>query len=320
MTESEYRAVPALSFSSMKDLAVSPYRFWYLHVNPNRPKIEPTKEQAFGQALHCAVLQPPDVWDNQYACEMDKSRIEDLLITVDDMKQWLLDKGYALPTGKALKADYIKRVHACDPNWPIWEVLETQHYARNQGKTMISCADFDRIAGCTEALKSEPRLAKVLEEGRPEVECFWQDPETGVDCKCRFDWLSNVILDLKTFQQKARKSIDESVADAIWWEGYLKQGWFYTEGEMLERLKTVPSTVIRKPFLFAFVESELPHEVRLRRFQFGDSLYYKQTELEVRRLIELYAECRLTYGEEPWRDAQEIVELQDEQFRQLGWT
>ena len=164
---------------------------------------------------------------------------------------------------------------------------------------MISCADFDRIAGCTEALKSEPRLAKVLETGQPEVELFWDDCDTGVPCKCRLDWLApDFILDLKTFQQKARKSIDESVADAIWWEGYLRQGFFYTDGEMLDRLTLQGGgTAVKKPFLFAFVESEPPHEVRLRRFQFGDSLYYKQTELEVRRLIELYAECKLTYGE-----------------------
>ena len=320
MTESEYRAIPALSFSSMKDLAVSPYRFWYLHVNPNRPKIEPTKEQAFGQALHCAVLQPPDVWDDQYACELDKDKIPDLLVTIGDMREWLTDKGYK-PKGTK-KEEVIAQVQACDPNWPIWEVLETQHYSRNVGKTMISCADFDRIAGCTEALKSEPRLQSVLETGQPEVELFWDDCDTGQPCKCRLDWLApDFILDLKTFQQKARKSIDESVADAIWWEGYLRQGFFYTEGELLNRLTLQGGgTAVKKPVLFAFVESELPHEVRLRRFQFGDSLYYKQTELEVRRLIELYAECKLTYGEWPWRDAQEIVELQDEQFRQLGWT
>ena len=101
-------------------------------MNPNRPKIEPTKEQAFGQALHCAVLQPPDVWDDQYACELDKDKITDLLVTIGDMREWLTDKGYK-PKGTK-KEDVIAQVRAIDPNWPIWEVLETQHYARNKAK------------------------------------------------------------------------------------------------------------------------------------------------------------------------------------------
>jgi hypothetical protein len=47
--------MPGLSFSGMKDFAVSPLRYWYRNINPNRPPFEATPEMQLGSALHCAV-------------------------------------------------------------------------------------------------------------------------------------------------------------------------------------------------------------------------------------------------------------------------
>jgi hypothetical protein len=41
----------------MKDLAVSPLRYWHLNLNPNRPPRIETPEMQFGTALHCLVLE-----------------------------------------------------------------------------------------------------------------------------------------------------------------------------------------------------------------------------------------------------------------------
>ena len=316
MTEQEYRAIPALSFSSMKDLEVSPFHFWYWHINPDRPERPESEQQVFGSALHCAVLQPPEVFDAQYAVALTPP--ENALDTIGDMREWIKSKGF---TPKGTKKDEMAaQVLAIDPDQPIVSVLEARHFAQNAGKKIISLDDWRRLEGCTRALLQEPEVSKILAVGSPEVPIFVQDPETGVDLKCRIDWYApDLSLDLKTFSQKARKSIDESVADAIWYEGYLKQAFFYTR---LRHLKGNQdgSELTARPFVIPFVESDPPHEVRIKKFQMGEDLYWTQTSLQVRRLINLYAHCMETYGTEPWRDAQEVHPLRDENFRQLGWT
>lgn len=320
MTEAEYRAIPALSFSSMKDLEISAYRFWFLHVNPNRPAPTSSPEMDFGHALHCAVLQPSEVFEAQYVQAIDVSQIEGCLETIGDMRQWLTDKGFK-PKGTK-KDEMVAQVQAVDPDWPILSVIEARNFAANQGKTVISVADWARMQGCVESLRSEPRINEILKEGRPEVEFFCNDAATKAPLKCRIDWLNPwCTFDLKTFSVKRRMSVDETVANAIWYEGYLKQCVLYT-GIRYEAEAAAGAAIVKhKPFVQAFVESDPPHEVRLRQFNYGgENLYFNQTALEVRVLIDQYAYCVETYGTEPWRDAQEIMALQDEEFRQLSWT
>jgi hypothetical protein len=58
MTHEQYAEMPGVSWSSLKDLAVSPFRFWARNVDPNRPPSRTSPEMTFGSALHCAVLEP----------------------------------------------------------------------------------------------------------------------------------------------------------------------------------------------------------------------------------------------------------------------
>ena len=97
----------------MKDLAISPYRYWHFHINPELPDREPTPAMIFGEALHKAVLEPKD-FDACYACEIDESDFPDCLVTINDMREWLRSKGKT-PTG-TLKADMISQVQRVDPN------------------------------------------------------------------------------------------------------------------------------------------------------------------------------------------------------------
>jgi hypothetical protein len=320
MTESEYRAIRALSFSSMKDLEVSPYRFWYHHINPNRPEREASPQMDFGTALHCAILQPPEVFDSQYACALNAEEIPDVLDTVDDMKEWLTANGLSAKGAKK-KDDYIALVQAYSPNQPILSVLKSAHAARNAGKTILSVDDWARLTGCVESLRSEPLVNELLRDGEAEVPIIAVDPEYGVQQKCRIDWFHpGYTVDFKTFSTKGHKSVDETVADAIWYEGYLNQGFFYATLRYQKGLQDGSEQTL-KPFINVFIESDPPYEVRIRQMDFtGADLYHQQTKLHVRRMVELYANCLETYGEKPWRDTQDIRQVQDENFRQLAWT
>ena len=78
-------------------------------------------------------------------------------------------------------------------------------------------------------------------------------------------------------------------------------------------------------FLFAFVESEPPYEVRLREMrpkEFGEvNLLWERARIEVNRCMDNYRECVLKFriGEWPWRYACQIESLAEEEFPALAY-
>ena len=313
----KYFSAPGLSNSGMSDLLVSPLRYWFKQVNPAREPEEPTPQMRFGSALHCAVLEP-DQFDKRYACELNADDYDGCLVTIQDCRQWLEDKG--IKAKGTRKADVIAQVQAKDPDWPIFDVLQARHLEQHAGKTLFSMDDWLRIQRAAEALKAEPRVSGLLSNGQAEVSILGEDPEFGIPLKARLDWVTPThTLDLKTFTQTRGKSIDKTVTDAIWYEGYYRQAYFYTWMRTLlggfDPKKSWPT------FVFAFVESDEPHEVRLRALRPTSAgqpnLYWDRGRMEVRALIRKYADYWERFGEKPWRDQQEIDPLIDEEIPQL---
>lgn len=316
MPPEEYHALPGLSSSGMKDLEVSPFRYWHLHLNPNRPEQEETPFMTFGSALHCAVLESADVFTSRYACALDVNDFVGALDTVEDLKGWLRDKGQHPVNGK--KADFIKQVQGVDPNWPIIEVLKQQHAELTAEKTVLKVDDWNRLAGCAKSLLDEPRIQELLKDGKSEVSLTKIDPETGVLLKGRLDWMHpKVTLDLKTFSQKSGKSIDKSIADAILYDKHYRQAVNYAV------LRGWPHDW-KGEHVLAFVESEEPFEVRLKalRPKTGGqaNLYWQRGVMESKALIRRYADYSERFGIKPWRDAQEVEPLHDEEMPGLSFS
>jgi hypothetical protein len=73
----------------------------------------------------------------------------------------------------------------------------------------------------------------------------------------------------------------------------------------------------------AFVESDQPHEVRIRQLMpkvGGEvNMYWEHARIEVRDLIRKYANCLVRFGGSPWRDQQEIQALTDEDVHQFAY-
>ncbi len=311
----EYQASPGLNYSAMKDLLVSPLRFWHKWINPNRKKEEPTPEMQFGSALHCAVLEPSEV-EKRYCCEIDQDDYPGCLVTMDDLRAWM--KARNIPTTAARKQDLIDRIREKDPSALILQVIEENHARDNAGKVQFKKSDWYRIGGAANALRSEPEVANILSrEGQAESWITNTDKDTGVLLKSRVDFVTaREILDLKTFSQTRGKSIDKTITDALWYEGYIRQAVFYAivhgwpnnwHGETI----------------FAFVESQEPHEVRLRAIRpktaGQPNLYWQIALSEVRQMIRLYAECLDKFGDRPWRDEREIDPLVDEEIPQVAY-
>lgn len=315
MPFAEYRETPGLSNSAMKDLAVSPLRYWHLHVNPNRPADRETPEMQFGTALHCAVLEP-DSFETRFCREIDPDEYPGILVTIDDMRQWLRDKGHT-PKGTR-KSEVIAQVQTHDPTAPILDVLQRWHEQANQGKTELSVYDWRRAQNAALALHREPVVQKILENGQSEVSVFAADPDSGVMLKGRMDWVTpEIIFDPKTFTQKRGKSIDKSVADAIFYEDYHRQGCMYSKLDALATGKPP------RRFILGFVESEEPHEVRIRELvpKVGGepNLYWMRALLEIRGLIRTYDECWTQFGSDPWRVDRDADPLIDAEIPQLAY-
>jgi hypothetical protein len=322
MNRDAYFDAPALSNSAMKDLAISPYRYWYHWLNPDRPARPSTPEMTFGSALHCKALEP-DQFTARYAPALDASLIDGCLVTVADLRTWADSHGFKLKGN--LKAELIAQVQAATPDVPIFDVLQARHAEETASKTTLKQADWARVLSCAAALQREPKFTELMRCGEAEYPMFATDPELGVPLKARMDWASDVVtLDLKTFSQQRGASIDKTVTNAIWYEGYYIQAYFYSFIRSLQPGFSRPGiAALAPPFILAFVESEEPHEVRLRvlRPKAGGevNMLWERARLQVRGLIRLYAHYWETFGTSPWRESRDLEDLCDEEFPQIAY-
>lgn len=301
----------------MRDLAISPLRFWHRHINPNRVEEEPTPEMEFGSALHCAILEPEE-FEKRYGCGIDYEQHASALDTIDDLRKFLTSKGHSAKGTK--KADIIAQVQAVDPMVPILSVLEEANAKENAGKVVFKAADWYSIGGAAMALREERAVQNLLRVGKAEVPLFGTDADFGVPLKARLDWMTpEYNLDLKTFSLKREKPIDKTVTDAIFNEGYHRQGYIYS---LLRSLQ--PDGPGHTPFILVFVQSEEPYEIRIRKLMpkvsKEPSLLWTRAMIDVRGLLRTYSEYRKKYGEKPWRDPREVDPLVDEEFAQLSWS
>lgn len=308
----KYFAAPGLSNSMMKDLAISPLRMWHRWINPQREIDEPTAQMQFGTALHCAILEP-DEFQRRFACEFEPP--ENCLDTMDDLRGFIRDKGHS-PKGTR-KDELIAQALTIDSGAQILALLRMDFAKDNEDKTVLSVSDWERVAQCEIALREQPAFAKLIESGTAEVALFGAEPHTNAPIKGRLDWVTpEITLDIKTFSQKKGKSIDKSVTDAIFYEQYYRQAYIYA------LLRGWPKTWNGKHVL-AFVESDPPHEVRLRSLHARSAgeanLYWTRAALEVRDFCRTYQKYSERFGTEPWRDRCSIDALYDEEIPQLAW-
>ncbi|UAJ78346.1 PD-(D/E)XK nuclease-like domain-containing protein [Leifsonia sp. ZF2019] len=71
--------------------------------------------------------------------------------------------------------------------------------ARDAGKIPVKQAEYDEINAIAESVLAHPLARSLFEqEGQAEASVFATDPETGVQIRCRFDYLADICVDLKT--------------------------------------------------------------------------------------------------------------------------
>ena len=168
-----------------------------------------------------------------------------------------------------------------------WRTKEAKEAARAAGLTPLLRDDYDRVCAMAEAIRRHP-LARVLfdpSRGQPERSLFWTDPETGVPCRVRLDWLPEprrgrlTIPDYKTIGTGAHP---ELAGKAIGNYGYHVQHAHYTAGAAALGLDDDPA------FVFVFQEKGPPYLVNVVQLDDGA---IQAGRIAMRAAAEIFRDC-----------------------------
>lgn len=249
MSEDAYHADPALGSTDLRRLLVAPSEFhWTWAGNPDPETQEDTDALTFGRAVHKLVLEGTNAFQGLYA---PKPEGPDVLVTAEDMKVWLRNRGLL---DKGTKESMADRIHAIDPGVKIQDVILAE--AKRNGREILTDTAYRRIMLASAYITKNPHLARSFAGGQSEVSIFWI--RRGVRLKARLDYLRvvrwqdrrcAVISDLKSFGRvKPGQPLAQAVTEAA--AGYKHQAAHYIDG--LAHAKRM----IREGIVHGFVDRE----------------------------------------------------------------
>lgn len=154
------------------------------------------------------------------------------------------------------------------------------------GATIISRDDHDAISAMVASIRQHAVASTLLENGQAETSVFWKHQASGIECKCRPDWLRSdgIVVDLKTTEDASPAAFARSVAAYR----YHVQAAHYLAGTEAER------------FVFIAIEKKAPYAVAVYELD-ADSLQVGQRLRE--RDLDQYASC-LEFNQWPGYPAQ----------------
>ena len=214
MENADYHRHWAVSKSGLDQIAKSPLHYWARFLDPDRVWPEPTPAMRLGTALHTHVLELSK-WDDQIA---------------------------------VAPSDINRRTKEGREQWAAFE-------AAAKRKTVITADDAAQVMAMGRAVMRHPAAAMLLGlPGKAETTHMWTDASTGLECKCRPDWLTDdgsIVVDLKTTKAASIQGFKRSIAD---YRYHVQAGWY---------LHGIEQATARRPdqFIFICVETTAPYAV-----------------------------------------------------------
>lgn len=273
------RAMVSKTAMDKADKSGKKYRYWIDHAEEDEPGTEAAAELekekpalVEGDAFHCLVLEPL-AFDRRFFVLPDN---------LGDMRS---------SKNRKYRDDMIAE------------------QAPGGTKTILKHTQFQMINGMRDSAFSVPKLRAILEDGKPEVTAIWIDPDTGLPCKIRTDWLTErmrMALDLKSARDASKQ----------WWKleaarrRLFVQDAFYTRG-------LYENGIEADEFVFAVVEKEPPYDVGLYHLPEGARLAgenaYMRNLRDIRKWVEAGEYPSYTDGVEmidipPWAFAQDAMD------------
>lgn len=157
----------------------------------------------------------------------------------------------------------------------------------NPDRIAIQKDQHDTAWRQSDAVRALPEIREALSRGRAEVSAFWTDEMTGVACRCRPDFVSDVdesaviLLDVKTFSDASPREFARQCAR----KSYAKQAAFYADGFSLA------ADVDVLAFVFVAVETEWPFAANAMML---DDESFEAGRRHYQRNLHTYAECLRT--------------------------
>jgi PDDEXK-like domain of unknown function (DUF3799) len=191
-----------------------------------------------------------------------------------------------------------------EKSWRKASAQEAADKARADGKVPLLIAERRQVDDMADAIMAHPIARDVFSAqngGRPEQSLFCQDPDTGVWCRVRMDWMPSIhsarpsIVDYKTAHSANPAAFVKSAANL----GYHVQAGFY---QMVYRWVTG----IDAGFAFVVQEKEPPYLVTICELD-RDSM---QEGRDLGRLaLEIYRDCKAADLWPAYSDDIELVRL-----------
>jgi len=261
MDNATYHAHPAISKSHLDKIARSPLHYWARYVDPKRVMPKPTPSMRLGSAVHTHVLEL-DKWDQEWT---------------------------VAPAG------IDRRTKAGKEVWAKFE-------AEAAGRTVLSSDDAEHVMHMGRAVLGHPAAAMLLAmNGKAETTHMWRDTATGLQCKCRPDWLSDdgkIVVDLKTTRDASPRGFRHSLMQYR----YHCQAAWYCHG-VEQSLGVRPEA-----FIFIAVESDAPYGVGV--YAADEEMIEAGWKL-CQRDLQKIADCREANRWPSYSDAIETLSLPD---------
>ena len=245
-----------LNWSTLKYIATSP-RLLHWRVDHPRPE---TPALRIGRAIHCLILEAGEFekrWICAGPCEAVKK------------------KGDVCGSGGSL---YLEG---------SWYCRIKSHAPEGagdppEGIEVVTPEELDLVKVCAESLRGHKVASEILSNGDAEQEMEWEDPETGIACRGRVDYLkANAIVDLKSTRQETVRAFTMDVARNLY-HGQL--AWYHDGAIKAGRLPADAEL----PYIIAVSTAEpydvAPFQLSKYTYQAGQILY--------RDLLLKYKQCQ----------------------------
>jgi PDDEXK-like domain of unknown function (DUF3799) len=155
------------------------------------------------------------------------------------------------------QADSIVLIEAGD--YRTTKAREARDAARAAGKVPLLLYQFDIVRAIAGSIRAHPIASEAFRGGEAEITLSWSDPETGVPCKARPDYLrahGRWLVDLKT----ATSANPRSWRDQAYRLGYHARAAWYLDGAAAV-LGQMP-----EEYWFVIVEKEPPYLISVVSF------------------------------------------------------
>lgn len=203
------------------------------------------------------------------------------------------------------------------PDYRSKQAQQQRDEARAEGAIPLLPHEWDHVQAMAEAIRQHPVAGPLFApgSGRAEVSLFWTDPDTGVDCRARIDWLRHpvagrrlLIPDYKTTTDASPRGAAKAVAEY----GYHMQADWYTEA--VETAGLAPDGAV---FLLVLQEKSAPYLVTVVQLDATALMLAGAKNAAARRL---FADCSASgrwpgYADEPLTISLPAwAEIRDEEY------